>query len=188
MDEDWGSLNSFSDFAKKYKRISPEIAAQAEYGYENFEYFEERKPKDHSLVITAGGGLDPFSGRDMCSEPKCRIKSAKEIARTLGLYADVITIADPLSYLLAESKKPTTKQIRWLLNQMLILRELYPLIEAGIIRFWSGRVGICKQCYRNVEIEIEKVADDLSEQLDEYIHVEVIDDHLAISTTGIIES
>lgn len=188
MEEDWEYLSSFNDFAKKYKKIAREVAIQAQYGYENFDYYDERKPEDRSLVITAGGGLDPFYGRDMCSDPACKVKAAKQIARTLGLYADVITIADPLSYLLADVRKPSIKQIEWLFSQMLVLRELYPLIDAGVIRFWSGKVGLCQKCYQSAQAEIETGAQELIAQIEDLVEVEVVDGHMEIRTTGIIES
>lgn len=188
LDENWGELKSFSDFSKRFRKIAPEISAQAEYGLEHYEYYGTNPNLSSGFVVTASGGLNPFSVRYVCSAPECRIKNAKEFAGTLGLYADVITIPDPLSWAFADNKKPKNKEIFWALKQMLVVRELYPLIEAGVIRFWSGGRGYCADCYKKVNSEIEESADELIDELDRHLHVELIDDVLALRMTGRLET
>lgn len=188
MEEPWGTFASFSDFERRYKRIAHELATQAEWGYLHHDYYDNAPSKSPGLIVSAAGGLNPFSERDVCSAPACRIKAANDIARTLGLYADVITIPDPISYALIDNKRPTSEHMAWVLSHMLILRELYPLIQAGVIRFWSGYVGLCKDCYKKAEQQIDESTSELTEHLDKYLHVELVGGALAITTTGPIES
>lgn len=189
MEEPWGNFASFSDFTKRYKKLARELAAQAEWGYAHHDYYDEAAPKHPGLLVSAAGGLNPFSERDICSAPACRIKTANDIARTLGLYADVITIPDPISYALIDNERPTNEHMSWVLSQMLVLRELYPLIQAGVIRFWSGYQAICTGCYKEVDQQIDEHASSLAEHFDKYLHVEVVDNRaLALSTSGPLES
>lgn len=188
MEEPWGSFSSFSDFTKRYKKLAPELAAQAEWGHDHHDYYDEAPAKSPGLVVSAAGGLDPFSEREICSALPCRIKTAKDIARTLGLYADVITIPDPISYTLIDNKRPTTTHMSRVLSTLLVLRELYPLIQAGVIRFWSGRIGLCKGCFTKAEQKISESTSELTEDLDKYLHVEIVNDFLAIRTTGPLAS
>lgn len=188
LEEDWGYLKSFSDFSKRFKRIAPEISAQAEYGLEHYDYYGDKPNSDSGFIVTASGGLNPFSDRHVCAAPDCRIKNAKEFAGTLGLYADIITIPDPFSWALADNKKPKNDEIFWVLKQMLVVRELYPLIQAGVVRFWSGGTGYCSGCYQKVNSKIEECADTLIEDLDRYLQVEVVGDVLLLKMTGRLET
>lgn len=187
MEGSFGAFSSFSEFTKRYKKIASELAAQAEWGYDHHNYYDEAPAKSSGLIVSAAGGLNPFSDRDICSAPACRIKTANDIARTLGLYADVITIPDPISYALIDNKRPTTAHMSWILSKMLILRELYPLIQAGVIRFWSGRSSLCEGCFTKAEQKINDSTSELTEDLDKYLHVEMVADALAVRMTGPFE-
>lgn len=188
LDEGRGELKSFSDFSRRYRKIATEISAQAEYGLEHYEYYGSSSNLSSGFVVTASGGLNPFSDRYVCSSQECRIKTAKEIAGTLGLYADVITIPDPLSWALADNKKPKNEEIYWAFKQMLVIRELYPLIEAGVIRFWSGGNGYCVDCYKQINSKIDESAYALINELDRNLHIELVDDVLALRMTGKLET
>lgn len=181
-------LESPRDFARQFKSISKEVAVQAEWTLKNHHYFDGDSISGGEFIIAAAGGLNPFSEYELCSDTACRIKSAREIARTLGLYADIVTIPDPISHLMIDFKKPSEKQLRWLNTQMMVLRELQPLIDAGIIRFWSGSMSLCSGCANNMYRRIDEGVSKLSELLGEHVHVDLREEYLDITTSGILES
>lgn len=181
-------LDNRTEFARQFKTIYKELSPQAEWTIENYDYFDKDSISDGEFVITAAGGLNPFSRHDLCSDRKCRIKSTREIVRTLGLYGDVVTIPDPFSRLMLDKfDNPTDDQLDWLMTQMMVLRELQPLIDAGIVRFWSGGMSLCSGCademYRRIDIGVNE----LSELINEHIQVEVFDDFLVIKASGVFD-
>lgn len=181
-------LDSPIEFARQFKSIAKELSPQAEWTLENHSYFDKDQIIGGEFVITAAGGLNPFSRHDLCSDWRCRIKSTREIVRTLGLYGDVITIPDPFSALMLENfENPTEDQLRWLMTQMLVLKELQPLIDAGIVRFWSGNMSLCSGCADEMYRRIDNGVHELSELLNEHIQVDPYDDHLAIKASGVFD-
>jgi len=186
-EQDLSYFSSPRDLFKQYNRIAKEVASQAEWTCENFDYFDHKSKQPGSLIITASGGLNPFSEHDICSQPACRTHAALQIARTLGLYADVVLIPDVLSYSLADMRKPTHAQMEWILTQMLVVKVLYPLIEAGVIRFWSGSMAVCRNCQKLLKKQIKEGTAILADELHKYIHVEIKGDLICIRTTGMME-
>lgn len=187
MDELTGDFSSSEEFAHSYKRIAKDVAMQSETSFESFDYFDKGSDGSGGLVITASGGLNPFSEHYLCSQPSCRVKATREIARTLGLYGDIVVVPDTLSYVLAGITKPTYGQLRWIATQLLVLKELEPLFRTGVMRFSSGRMSLCSSCLSTMEAQIKACVEELSDQLDEYLHVDLYEEQIAISATGPLE-
>ncbi len=180
IEEDLGDLTKPEDFSRRYRRLAKELAQQAEWSYEHFDYFDERSKSPGPLVVTASSGLNPFSPHGLCDSPACRIHAANQVARTLGLYADVVTIPDSFSYALADTTKPTPSQLRWLATLIRVLRELAPMMRAGVIRFWSGRMPLCathhNEFVNKVDAGVSTLLRDLTPELDatmagDFIHI-----------------
>lgn len=188
LSEDWHDLSSLNEFARKYKKLAKEISAQAEWTVENFDYLNKSSSNVGQLTIAASGGLNPFSLHGICAEQACRLKTTREIARTLGLYGDVIAVPDGLSYTLASLDKPTASQLYWISTQILILKELQPLIEAGIVQFWSNSLALCTDCLEKAERRIEIAVSELCENIDEHISAELNGNYLYVKRHDLLEN
>src|SRR5690348_7451848 len=126
LEEDFGDLTKPNEFLRRYRRAAKEIARQAEWTRANFQYLDEANPSPGSLIVTASGSLNPMSSTALCAAPSCRIHSAIQMARTIGLYADIVAIPDVLTPMLANEPKPTASQAVWLSTQIRVVRELAP--------------------------------------------------------------
>jgi len=188
VEEDWGEIKGLEDFLSRYRRIAKEVATQAEWSFANFNYFDKNAEQPGAMVITASGGLNPFSELEVCSNPACRINAAKQLVRTLGIYADVIVMSDSLSWPLVAMRKPTIDQMLWLYPRILVLRELYPLMKAGIIRFYSPAMSLCSGCHKEMEDQVKKGAINLTGELEKYIRATIKGDEISIKTIGIMAS
>lgn len=146
-----------ADYARRLRSLLPELQRQAEWSRANFEYFTPDSVPKGMFLATASGGLNPLAVEGDCSSAPCKANAALNLARTLGLYADIVLMPD----------MPTTCLVHWrgdqndltaIANQHLVLKVLEPMIRAGIIRFWSGTVAVCKGCLAQLHRSYESAA------------------------------
>ena len=156
LTEDLGDMEDLDDFARRYRRIGKELTRQAEWSLENFSYYDKNTAVGRSLVVTASAGLNPLSIHGVCSARDCKLNTTRQVARTLGLYADVVTIPDTLSLMLADPHKLTRRDLFYLSNQILVLQELAPMIREGVFRFWSGEIPLCEIHHRAFVREVDE--------------------------------
>lgn len=181
LNEDLGDLNNVSDFAKRYQRIHTEVARQAEWSLDQFRYFNESEKIPNSLVITASAGLNPFSAHGICSARDCRLATARQVARTLGLYADTVVVPDSFSPDAALGRPPSTEAAFEILrNHVLVLRELEPLIRAGIIKFRRGESRFCSSCHQKFQTEVTEGVERFVDQWNPDIHTRIINGSIVV--------
>lgn len=90
-----------------------------------------------SFIASASlhGCLSPYWNADR------RAERARHLARFGALYADQVVIPDPLSVVF-EFPEPLTARIE-LVDNLLVLKQLRPLVEAGIVVFGPRDVPVC---------------------------------------------
>ena len=119
-----------------FRRLLPELRQQAEWTLESFHYEDSDPSAARSgFVVTASGTLNPFAHRGICAIPRCRVAAAEHFARTVGLYADVITIPDVISPRLTHRARLTNAELLEFVTDVVVLKALQPLIDTGIVRF-----------------------------------------------------
>ncbi len=143
---------------KPLKRLLPELRRQAEWTMENWKSVYGEEEYGRGLVINPSAGLDPFSQFGKCPDIDCRILNAQNIARTLGLYADVALIGDPFTdHVLLSERWTRTDSIRFMHN-LVVFGELRPLFEMGIIRLVSNFGAFCEKHKREFEAKVRAAA------------------------------
>ncbi len=113
------------------------------------------------LCVTPSAGLDPFSRFGKCMHPECRIHNADQIARTVGLYADVAQIGDPFTDQVLLVDRWSLKERLLLLSNFFVLLQLLPLFSANVFRFVSNFRAVCPDCQRYFEAKVQAAVDDL---------------------------
>lgn len=151
-----------SDWNKYLKRLLPELRRQAMWTMENEKLvYPEMTGPGLGLAINPSAGLDPFSAHGKCSVPACRLLNADQIARTVGLYADVALIGDPFTdQVLLTDRWTQTKTLRFFGN-MLVFHRLRPLFEAGVFRFVSNFGAFCEYHTKEFRSQVKAVTDEL---------------------------
>lgn len=99
------------------------------------------------------GGLIP------CSEPKCRVRNIKNLARFAALYSDCVLIPSPIDKHIHGEGEIIREH---LLGDIQIIFELKPLIEAGLIDFITQDICLCKECLSKHLENREKFESDLA--------------------------
>src|SRR4051794_31608558 len=86
------------DSHQYFKRLFPELHRQAQWTVSNLnQVYPDPRVTSAKLCISPSSGLDPFSRFGKCFAWSCREINATQIARTVGLYADVALIGDPFT-------------------------------------------------------------------------------------------
>lgn len=89
----------------------------------------------------------------------CRIHSALNFSRTLGLYSDVIYLPDPFTTSFLMDDEWTELQLLRLLKETAVLKTLEPLIQSGVIKFVSPMQNFCTDCMEKFEEQINDFSD-----------------------------
>lgn len=133
-----------------------EMSRQAEWAETNFPYCDmPRGRAPTGFVAVASGAMNPMIGHGLCLEGLCRQHAARQMAQTLGVYADTVLIPDgPARFSLTVPKRATPMHLAWLITFILVVRELEPLIRAGVIQFWSGGVNFCERHSRQFNEQV----------------------------------
>jgi hypothetical protein len=140
-----------------FRRLLPELRQQAEGTLKSFQYADSDAPAaPNGFVITASGTLNPFGHRGICAHPRCRVAAAEHFVRTVGLYADMITIPDAISPRLAYGGRLTNAELLDFVTDVLVLKALQPLIEASIVRFRNPTAAYCEVHYRQFEEQVDQ--------------------------------
>jgi hypothetical protein len=181
LTEDFGDLTNLGEFARRYKKFAHEARAQAEWSISHFDYVG-RKYSPSGLVITASGHLNPLTGSDLCLTSECRLKAALNMARTLGLYADNVILPDPITTFMVRERKLEPADVRWLAVQIQVLRQLAPLLKAGIVRLRLGHAAFCERHHREFVQLVDGGVDALVKELGVEVKTEVLANSLSVST------
>jgi hypothetical protein len=136
-------------------KVLPELRRQAVWTIESFPY-EGRDPAalGKDFVVSASGALNPVEGRG-CWHPECRLRAAHEFARSVCLYADVVTIPDTISFRLAYWDRMTHAHRHEFFRDVQVLKALKPLIERGILRFTTSFECFSESHYRQLAKQVD---------------------------------
>jgi hypothetical protein len=173
-------------FYSGIRRLMPELIAQAKWTQNNFKYFERERARPNELVAAVSGGLNPLAIDGACQSPMCRVYTAEGLARTLGLYADVVALPDMTTRLLTHSWTARNYDTQLFFNQWFVIKVLSPLIRAGVVRFWSGGIRACAPCSEAIE---EMIDDSVRELLGRRkVKATIERDLLSIDATQLFET
>lgn len=162
LDEDLTSLVRPKGINAFFTRLMPELLRQAEWSNEHWASVEQESmiPND-AFSVALSRSINPLDSRDKCAMLECRIAAAHHFARTIGLYADVVTLPDPFTLTLLLHKRFTPLFRYQFTNDVIVLHELAPLIRAGIVRFRSALYHFCEDCYQTAQERIKEATDEL---------------------------
>jgi hypothetical protein len=135
------------------KRFRQELADQCEAAAEH--YIDGSFSVDGDFPVYAAGGFTPFSPFYKCCELSCRLAQAEGFARSTCLYAETVIAPDGFSRAV-NSLRPNE-----LLTELLVLRTLGPLIDAGVIQFAPSASGFCTSCKEAITGTFDAVEADL---------------------------
>jgi len=137
-------------FAAWLKRsgVSKELQARAEETIKQFKYADDRNtPVEPTgrFTVCPSGALDPMSPIGKCGHPNCRAEMAGRFARSLALYAESVVMTDTLTGLLYFGDLDSPLVAARLLGTRAAVRQLEPLLRAGIIRLGTPTRFYCAQ-------------------------------------------
>lgn len=153
-----------ADIKRWFRRLSPELRRQARWTESYFEY-PQLAVSPTSMVAAPSGGLDPFRSAVTCSNPACRLKSAREFARTIGLYAEHSVVVDEFSAKLTVMPKFSEDQVIRFAVDVAVLYELRPLLDAGIVSFRTPFGSFCEEHFDEFMSSAREVADQVLDDL-----------------------
>jgi len=136
-----------------------------------------------SFDVHLHGALDVLSGSG-CAEISCRVKTADQIVRSVGLFADKIWITDHFSYMFLDFGRATNAKIEIILDEFFVLSRLLPLILSGIVRFRSPWIPTCSNCLNDFEARITRATQDVAQEFINDFGIEHSIDNEYIIDTG----
>lgn len=174
---------TFDEARSYFLELLPELRAQAEWTQVNHVYIDsgEFNPGT-SFIATPVSGMNPFSHYGKCSDPNCRIKNANRFAQTLGLYSDKINIHDPFTMKFLDDEEWSDDEIATLLYDTIVLQELMPLFNNGVINFLNPSVGYCRSCYKKFSRHVNHLAENILKDFQSEFEVTRFDDGFSIET------
>lgn len=156
--------------------LGGELHRQALWSQSNFEYDSiAARDLPSGFLVAPSVSLNPFSPAAKCSNPQCRAVATEDFVKTVGLYADVAFVQDPLSVVFAREKKITSAESTFLYQAVQALRQLAPLIEAGVVRFVDPFHHYCRECHAKLSDSIESAAESLLSEARLEIDAEIIE-------------
>lgn len=159
LNEDF-PLGDFARTARKLREMVRDLKNQAEVA--SYDIAADLRSSETDFRAVLSGGLDLFSGDGACQEPLCRVGYAEQIARSIMLMADQVSVHDFFQErILALSSKPTNSELFQLVADLHVLKVLQPAIEVGIVRFISPLLPACSHCMEEFNERVEKLADRL---------------------------
>ncbi|WP_447898448.1 hypothetical protein [Stenotrophomonas sepilia] len=164
----------FSDHrsaARKLKGMLRELKDQAVV-----EDILSKKPNEsdeRNFNAILSGGLNLFAGEGACQALPCRVSYATQISRSIALMADTVTASDSIfEKIMRLRSRPRNDEIYPLLSDLIVLKTIYPLIEAGLFKLSPPFIGACSGCMKSFNEKIEEITDRAFLQLGKEIKVE----------------
>lgn len=168
-------------FKKRFSQILPELRRTAEWSQDNYPYITDATSSINGFTITPSLGLDPLSLHGKCAAPKCRLLKAKQIARTVGIYADVAIIPDRITSSLLYTKRANAQYLQWLSINVSVLNELRPLLEGGVFRFSKPSLQLCNTHFRKFTSEVDEITQAVLENIAPNLTFSVEDNFLWVA-------
>jgi hypothetical protein len=111
------------------------------------------------VTLYAAGGLSPLSSDMKCVCASCRFYFVDEFARSAGLYADQIVLADEFTWTLGDLTPHSV------FIETLVVARLRPLVQAGVVRFSRAAYPRCQACKKHMEAARRRAERALWEEL-----------------------
>lgn len=153
----------FDDVRKARKKLRSMIRELKDQAFLPSIEHAEGAPQKAGFRVTMNGGLDLFRGEGACTALACRISYADQIARSIALMADQVSMHDFLMDRIVEPGKKTDTDLDLFLSDIIVLKRLKPLIEAKLLTFEPTIFAACSSCIRNLEEKITEISDRMLE-------------------------
>lgn len=162
LNEDF-DLSDYARTKKKLRELFPDLVDQARLSPHDNVISIENNPKDFTVVLS--GGLDLFRGDGACQNLACRISYADQISRSVALLADKVAMLDNFSgAIISARKRPRKDDIDRLILDLIILKRLSPLVEAGVLKFISPMLAVCGGCLNEFERRVDSISNELTKK------------------------
>jgi hypothetical protein len=148
-----------------------DLHKQALWSLENYTYYSATG--DEFAAVPAAS-LDPLSRIESCLHPQCINTSVADLARTLGVYADVVVLPDNVTPLVgAYGHRALLEEDALLLFRMAFsLHLLRPLIDSGVVRFFFGEQVMCRAHLAVFDKGVEQIAKRMAKDIMPKVAVE----------------
>lgn len=174
---------TFEEAKSYFLDLLPELRIQAEWTKTNHAYMSKGESyRGASFVATPTSGMNPFSHHGKCADPLCRIKNANRFAQTLGLYSDKINIHDPFTTRFLDDDEWSDDRIASLLYDTIVLQELMPLFNNGVINFLNPLFSYCSSCFNEMSRQVDDLAENILEEFKSGFKVSRLDDGVFVNT------
>lgn len=173
---DFSNVRSFS---RKVKGMLRDLKDQATISDLSPVVLEGGPSGEFRAVLS--GALDLFNSEGACQMLPCRVGYAQQIARSIALMSDTVTIHDYFYERILDLRtRATHKELFPLLCDIVVLKKLQPLIEAGVLRFSLPFMGSCSSCMSEFERRVGSLGSQVLENLGEKILVQRSDQGVAV--------
>jgi len=157
IDTDHASPYEFVDSLIK-TGLAKDLYQQAEFTQTHWKYADQMDQRRGVFKLCPAGTVNPFDKWGKCIDAACSDAYATRFARTVGLYAEQIVVADPLTRMMLTFEEEVLASAAgpmMLLSTAVKLKRLEPLLRAGVILFCSTP-ELCSICYENTERFVAK--------------------------------
>lgn len=157
--------------------LGPELTRQAEWTEKHFAYGTVAQADNPvGFMVAPSSSLNPFSPLGKCRHLPCLIRSTQEFIRTVGIYADVAFLPDPLSPLFSAPGSLDDNRLASVHTALRILGQLEPLVHAGVVRFVSPYHHYCRSCFAKLTGRLNEAAESLLADIAYDIKADVFSD------------
>jgi len=136
---------------EKIRKININVVA----GLANYiSNMEEPEPEpglsaDAPLAFSASPALS--GGRHECTHIECRERRVRELIRFSTLFSDVVHVRNGFSDFCVDPSHPTIEDSatfrKKVIDEVRILCVLRPVLEAGLVKFFTPKTDICLVCF-----------------------------------------
>lgn len=163
LSEDVPTLGSQLELKKYLQKLLPELRRQALWSRDHYRYFDEtERPRSGRSIVNPSGSLNPLSSFGICRSRECRLLAAQNVARSVGLYSDLLIMTDTVTGRLYSHKRLSAADRYDFVTDILVLQSLRPLIAAGQIEFGSFARRFCQGCFDGLQARVVEAARSLA--------------------------
>jgi hypothetical protein len=170
---------------KLLKGLLPELKTQS-LAYDVMPFGSNEAALPHGeFDIHLDGALNVFQRSPAgCADPVCRVEAAQSIARSMGLVADRLWVTDLLTEKFWDFGRATNRKLDDVVADTIVLGQLMPLVEAGVLKFKSPWVPSCKSCLDQFDRQVATITDALVDAFQHEFEIEDRGDFCSDIYTG----
>ena len=152
---------------------------------EHYHYIDAEDRPYSAELVPSPSGVDPLTG-GVCQNLECRLAAATGFGRFAALYSDFSVLADIFSILPQTAGLESSYSTSKFVDDLMVLRQLEPLIKKGLLRFGTPKRHYCLDCGNKMKTKVQETAQAVTDLVAKDLKFQIVGDLLLIDMKNIV--